>query len=145
MSRMISDLQKREVFKAIPASVTIGETTATASKIWSNQKLTSYPSITLNISQDGIQHYSDVVDGVLYYQATLTVHVLAETSQGLSGVVLAETLAGVIAAGIETWVTPLTGDVRIFDQESDISSIRSLGTSVEGVTDLVLSIKIYHS
>ncbi|AKB38069.1 hypothetical protein MSSAC_3479 [Methanosarcina siciliae C2J] len=71
MSRMISDLQKREVFKAIPASVIIGETTATASKIWSNQKLTSYPSITLNISQDGIQHYSDVVDGVLYYQATL--------------------------------------------------------------------------
>ncbi|WP_048173574.1 hypothetical protein [Methanosarcina siciliae] len=64
---------------------------------------------------------------------------------GIPGVVLAETLAGVIVAGIETLVTPLTGDVRVFDQESDISSIRSLGTSVEDVTDLVLSIKIYHS
>ncbi|WP_048184555.1 hypothetical protein [Methanosarcina siciliae] len=64
---------------------------------------------------------------------------------GDPGVVLAETLAGVIMAGIETLVTPLTGDVRVFDQESDISSIRSLGTSVEDVTDLVLSIKIYHS
>ncbi|WP_148705848.1 hypothetical protein [Methanosarcina siciliae] len=81
----------------------------------------------------------------MYYQATLNDHVLAETSLGIPGVVLAETLAGVIVAGIETLVTPLTGDVRVFDQESDISSIRSLGTSVEDVTDLVLSIKIYHS
>lgn len=125
--------------------VIIGETTVTASKIWSNQKLTSYPSITLNISLDGIPHYADVVDGVLYYQATLTVHILAETSSGIPGVILAETLAGQIASVIETWITPLAEDVRIFDQESDISSIRSLGTSVEGATDLVLSVKIYHA
>lgn len=94
MSRIISDLQKREVFKAVPSTVIIGETTVTASKIWSNQQLTSYPSITLNISHDGIPHYTDVVDGVLYYQATLTLHVLAETSQGIPGVILAEALAG---------------------------------------------------
>ncbi|WP_440948350.1 hypothetical protein ACSAZL_09040 [Methanosarcina sp. T3] len=60
MSRFISDLQKREVFKAIPSQVIIGETTVTASKIWSNRKLASYPSITLNISQDGLPVFTDV-------------------------------------------------------------------------------------
>lgn len=144
MSRMISDPQKREVFKAIPAHVTIGESTVTASKIWSNQTLTSYPSITLNVSQDGIPHYADVVEGVLYYQTTLTVHILAETVSGIPGVILAETLANQAVSAIETWIDPLAGDVRIFDQKGDISSLRSLGTSIEGVTDLVLSVKLYH-
>ncbi|AKB77936.1 hypothetical protein MSHOH_1453 [Methanosarcina horonobensis HB-1 = JCM 15518] len=145
MSRIISDPQKKEVFKAIPAQVTIGETTVTASKIWSNQKLTSYPSITLNISLDDIPHYVDVVEGVLYYQATLTVHVLAGTTHGIPGVILAEALAGQTVSAIETWIDPLPENVRIFDLEGDISSMRSLGTSVEGITDLVLSVKIYHS
>lgn len=87
----------------------------------------------------------DVVEGVLYYQATLTIHVLAETASGIPGVILAEALAGSIVSAIETWIEPLSGDVRIFDTEEDISSVKSMGTTVEGVTTLVLSVKIYHA
>ncbi|WP_269850197.1 hypothetical protein [Methanosarcina horonobensis] len=89
MSRIISDLQKKEVFKAIPAQLTIGETTVTASKIWSNQKLTSYPAVTLNISQDGIPALQMSWTVFLYYQAILT---LTETTQGIPGVILQKLL-----------------------------------------------------
>jgi len=145
LSRIISDLQKREIFKAIPAQVMVGETTVTASKIWANQKLTSYPSIAFNISQDGTPKYADVSEGVLYYQSTMTIHILTETVPGIPGVILAEEFAREIVSAIETWVDPLAEDVRIFDAEEDISAVQSLGTTVEGITDLALSVKIYHA
>ncbi|AKB78077.1 hypothetical protein MSHOH_1594 [Methanosarcina horonobensis HB-1 = JCM 15518] len=111
MSRIISDLQKKEVFKAIPAQLTIGETTVTASKIWSNQKLTSYPAVTLNISQDGIPALQMSWTVFLYYQAILT---LTETTQGIPGVILAEALAGQIVSAVETWIDLLAENVLIF-------------------------------
>lgn len=145
MSRIISDLQKREVFKAIPSTVAIGDTTVSASKIWANQKLTSYPTITLNFSNDGIPALVDVVEGVQYYQATLTVHVLADTVQKIPGAILAEAFANQIVSVIGTWIEPLAENIRIFDIEGDISSVRNMGSFENSTTtDLVFSIKIYH-
>lgn len=144
MSRILSTTQKKELFKAIPASVTIGETTITASKIWSNQILTTYPSITLNVSQDGLTDLTDIKAGPLYYRAMLTVHILAKTVQGIQGARLAETLANEVFEAIAAWTTPIEGDVRIFDSDTDIKSLQYLG-QINGVFDYVFSAIIYHS
>lgn len=144
MPRILSTTQKKELFKAIPASVTIDDTTVTASKIWSNQVLTTYPTITLNISQDGLLELADVVDGAIYYKSTLTIHVLAETASGIPGATLAEALCNEIVEEIASWTEPLPGDVRIFDSNADIKSVQSLGAE-NGVFDFVMSISIYHS
>ena len=144
MPRIISETQKKELFKAFPSQFTINKTTVSASKIWSNQIVTSYPTITLNVSQDGIPEISDVVDGVLYYKATLTVHVLAKTMQGIAGAILAEAMCNEIVEEVANWTEPLTGDVRIFDRDEDIKSVQSLGQE-NGVFDYAFSIRIYHS
>lgn len=146
MSKFISDNQKKELFLAIPSQVLIDGTKYTASKLWYNQKLTTYPAVTLKISSDGIPAYVDVVEGIQYYQALMTVHVLADNVSGKkSGTVLAEALAGQISAAAEHWIDPLSENIRIFDIENDISSIRNMG-NFEGTTatDLVFSIKLYH-
>jgi hypothetical protein len=145
MSRAISDTQKKAIFTELPASITLDTTTINASKIWSNQAVTSYPTITLNISNDGLaSDILDVEDGVLYYECTLTLHTLTENQDGFNGSTVAEAFAAAICTEIETWVTPLTSDVRIFNQDSDIKSIGNLGYEDEKY-DYVLSITLYHS
>lgn len=145
MSRVISEAQKKEVFKAIPSQIRIGSNTISSTKIWSNQKLTSYPTITLNISNDGIPALVDVVEGIQYYQTLLTVHVLADTTQGIPGAILADALSNLIISAICAWIEPLAENIRVFDTEGDISSVRNMGSFENSTTtDLVFSIKIYH-
>jgi hypothetical protein len=145
MARAISDTQKKAIFTNLPASITIGADTITASKIWSNQVITSYPTITLNISNDGLaSEIRDVSDGVLYYESTLTLHILTENQDGYNGARLAEQFAADICTEVESWTTPLTSDVRIFNPDTDIKSIGNLGY-VDEKFDYVLSITLYHS
>lgn len=145
MSRAISNTQKKAIFTNLPATVTIDETDITASKIWSNQAITSYPTITLNISNDGLaSEIRDVSDGVLYYESTLTLHILTENQDGYNGARLAEQFAADICTEVESWTTPLTSDVRIFNPDTDIKSIGNLGY-VDEKFDYVLSITLYHS
>jgi hypothetical protein len=145
MSRAISNSQKKIIFNSIPSTITIDETDITASKIWSNQAVTSYPTIDLNISNDGVQTgIRDVSDGVLYYQATLTIHIYTQNLDGFNGARIAEHFAADICSEIESWITPLTGDVRIFNPDSDINSIGNNGYEDE-IFDYVLSITLYHS
>ncbi|WP_407356801.1 hypothetical protein [Methanolobus sp. WCC5] len=144
MARALSDTQKRAIFTNIPASITIGEDNINASKIWSNQAITSYPTITMNISTDGIISVRDVSDGVLYYSCTLTLHILTENTSSYNGARIAEQFAADICTELESWTTPLTSDVRIFNPDEDINSIGNLGYD-EGIFDYILSITLYHS
>jgi len=146
MSKVISDAQKQLVKVTLPSSVTIGSNTYTATKLWSNQKLTSYPSIICNLTNDGYDTgIRDISTGILYYSCTLTIHVLVASVTGKdSGARVAEALAQAIITTVSGWTTPLTGDVRIFDIDSDISSVGYLGYDSE-VFDYVLSITLYHS
>lgn len=141
MARALSDTQKKAIFTSIPTVIT----GISASKIWSNQTITSYPTITLNISNDGIaSDIFDVSSGQLYYQATLTIHILTRNQAGQNGATIAESIASLICSAIEGWTTPLTGDVRIFSPQQDIASIGNLGYEDE-IFDYVLSITLYHS
>ncbi|WP_094226919.1 hypothetical protein [Methanolobus psychrotolerans] len=141
MARALSDTQKKSIFTSIPASIT----GISASKIWSNQAITSYPTITLNISNDGIASYVfDVSSGQLYYQSTLTIHILTTNQSGQNGATIAESFASLVCSTVEGWTTPLTGDVRIFNAQEDIASIGNLGYD-EGVFDYIVSITLYHS
>lgn len=144
MARAISNDQKKAIFTNLPSSITIGEDTINASKIWSNQAITSYPTITMNISTDGIVFVRDVTDGVLYYSCTLTLHILTENTSSYNGARIAEQFAADIITEIESWVTPLTSDVRIFNPDEDINAIGNLGFD-EGIFDYILSITLYHS
>lgn len=145
MSQIISDAQEKAIFTAIPAQVTIGETVINASKIWFNQAITSYPTITLNIATGGIaSDIRDIRDGVAYYEEILTIHILTKNQSGLNGSRIAKQFASTICAEIASWVTPLSGDVRIFSPADDIKSIGNLGYTDE-VFDYVLSITLYHS
>ena len=146
MSKVISDAQKQLIKVTLPSSVTIGSNTYTASKLWSNQKITSYPVITCNVSNDGYKtDIRDITNGILYYSCTLTIHIMAADQAGKdSGARVAEALALAIITTISGWTTPLTGDVRIFDPEDDISSVGFLGFDSD-VFDYVLSVTLYHA
>lgn len=144
MSNIISDSQKRAIYTALPSAVTISGTVINASKIWSNQRISSYPTITLNISRDGGDAEYDVTSGQLYYDSTLTVHILTKDTSGFNGAVIAEALAASICSTVAGWTTPLTGDVRIFDPRQDIGNLGNLGYDLD-VYDYVLSITLYHS
>lgn len=146
MPKVISDAQKQLVKVTIPSSVTIGSNTYSASKLWSNQKISSYPTITCNISNDGYHpDIEDITDGILYYSCTLTIHILVAQQTGKdSGARIAEAFAQAIISTISGWTTPLTGDVRIFDPRSDIGSVGFLGYDAE-VFDYVLTVTLYHS
>jgi hypothetical protein len=146
MSKVISDAQKQLIKVTIPSSVTIGSNTYSASKLWSNQKISSYPTITCNISNDGYHpDIEDLTDGILYYSCTLTIHILVAQQTGKdSGARIAEAFAQAIHTTISGWTTPLTGDVRIFDPRSDIGSVGFLGYDAE-VFDYVLTVTLYHS
>ena len=146
MSKVISDAQKQLIKVTLPSSVTIGSNTYTASKLWSNQKITSYPVITCNVSNDGYKtDIRDITNGILYYSCTLTIHIMAADQAGKdSGARVAEALALAIITTISGWTTPLTGDVRIFDPEDDISSVGFLGFDKD-VFDYVLSVTLYHA
>ncbi|WP_406660882.1 hypothetical protein V7O66_13745 [Methanolobus sp. ZRKC3] len=145
MARAISNTQKKAIFTELPASVTLDTTTINASKIWFNQEVTSHPTITFNISNDGLaSDIRDVSDGVLYYECTLTLHILTENQDGFNGATIAEQFAADICAEIESWTTPLTSDVRIFNPDSDIKSIGNLGY-VDEEFDYVISVTLYHS
>lgn len=143
MARILSTAQKKQIFTQLPAVVTIDEKTINASKIYPNQEITNYPVISLNFANDGVQYVKDVADGVLYYQSILTIHVQTKNDDK-SGATIAESFCNEIISEIESWVTPLSGDVRIFDPESDIKSIQNRGYS-ETVYDYVLSVNLYHS
>jgi hypothetical protein len=146
MSRAISATQKKAIFTNLPASVTSGSTTINASKIWSNQVITSYPTIDLNISNDGIaSDIRDAEDGVLYYKSTLTIHIYTENEHSsIQGAVVAEMFAAAICSEIESWTTPLTSDVRIFNPDTDIKSIGNLGFE-DDIFDYIISVTLYHS
>lgn len=146
MSRVISDNQKQLIKVSLPHLITIGNNNYTASKLWSNQKITSYPSIICNISNDGIETgIEDIVDGTLYYSCTLTIHILAKTYAGKdSGAVVCETFAQTIINTISSWTEPLHEDVRIFNPREDITGVGFLGYQSD-VFDYVISIKLYHS
>ncbi|WP_135612750.1 hypothetical protein [Methanococcoides sp. AM1] len=143
MSRVFTEAQKKEIFKQLPAAVTIDTTEINASKIWSNQELTSYPTISLNVSNDGIQHIRDVYDGVLYYQSTLTIHILTKEASGINGAIIADAFSQAIITEIESWTTPLTGDVRIFNAEEDIHSVQP--SYADHIFDYIISIDLYHA
>jgi hypothetical protein len=146
MTKVISDAQKQLIKVTLPSSVTIGSNTYTASKLWSNQKITSYPTITCNVTNDGYDtETEDVVDGILYYSCNLTIHILVAQQTGKdSGARIAEAFAQAIITTISGWTTPLTGDVRIFDPRLDIGSVGFLGYDAE-VFDYVLTVTLYHS
>lgn len=146
MSRVISDNQKQLIKVVLPHLITIGNNNYTASKLWSNQKITSYPSIICNISNDGIETgIEDIVDGTLYYSCTLTIHILAKTDVGKdNGAVVCETFAQDIITTISKWTEPLDEDVRIFNPREDITGVGFLGYQSD-VFDYVISIKLYHS
>jgi hypothetical protein len=145
MARAISNDQKKAIFTNLPASITIDTTTINASKIWFNQAITSYPSITFNISNDGIaSDIRDVADWVLYYECTLTLHILTENQDGFNGSRIAEQIAVDICSEIESWTTPLTSNIRIFNPDADIKSIGNLGYEDEKF-DYVISVTLYHS
>jgi hypothetical protein len=151
MARLLTKTQEQEIFKAVPSSFTIETKAITASKKYPNQMTdehSTYPVITLNYSQDGLPGpIDDLESGSPYYQSMLTVHVLAQDSSGLSGPVVARGIAQSVMTSVATWTTPITGDVRIFDPESDIHPIQNLGamTNDRSVFDYALSIDIYHS
>lgn len=147
MPRILSDTQKKEIFKNIPSSFIVNSTEFTATKIWSNQKITGYPTISINISNDGIaSDIRDIAAGILYYQSILTIHVLTEHSNGVNGAVIAEGIANDITTAIAGWTAPLTGDIRIFDPEEDIKPVRNLGLVADSETfDYTLSTNLYHS
>ena len=145
MPRILSNAQKKAVFVAIPASVTIDATPITASKIYPNQK-SGYPYISINFAGDGIPYIEDVVDGVLYYQTIMTIHVMTRDASGFNGARIAEELSNEIISEIESWTTPLTEDVRIFDPLTDIKSLQNDGFEDNtGVYDYILSINLYHA
>ena len=144
MPRILSNAQKKAVFVAIPASVTIDSTQINASKIYSNQEITNYPTISINFAGDGIPQIEDVVDGILYYQTIMTLHVITRNASGFNGARIAEELSNEIISEIESWTTPLTGDIRIFDPATDIKSLQNDGFEDE-IYDYILSIKLYHS
>ena len=144
MSRILSNEQKKAVFVAIPASVTIDSTQINASKIYSNQEITNYPTVSINFAGDGIPQIEDVVDGILYYQTIMTLHVITRNASGFNGARIAEELSNEIISEIESWTTPLTSDVRIFDPATDIKSLQNDGFEDE-IYDYILSITLYHS
>jgi len=145
MSRYLSNSQERAIFQALPLNVDIDGTIFNASKIWENQTITSYPTITLNVPTDGVpSDIVDVADGVLYYEATLTMHILTENAQGKNGAVIAKAFGNAIAAAVALWTTPLSGDVRIFNP-GDIKPLRNHGQFGSGIFDYVQSITLYHS
>jgi len=145
MSRAISNSQKKAIFSSIPSTVTIDSTDIAATKIWFNQVCNTYPYISLNISNDGIaSEIRDAEDGVLYYQATLTIHIYTENQDGFNGARIAEQIAADICEEIETWTTPLTSDVRIFNPDTDIKSIGNLEFE-DDIFDYIISVTLCHS
>lgn len=146
MSKVLSDVQKQAIRAHTADTITIGTNTYHASKLWSNQKITSYPSIVLNIANSGQDtDIKDVVAGPLYYSCILTVHILAKDEIGMdSGAVICEHFADVIIDEMETWIVPFEEDVRIFNPSSDISAVGFLGHQA-GYFDYVISIIIYYS
>lgn len=151
MARILTKTQEQEIFKAIPASFTIETVGFTASKIYPNQMTvehSSYPVITINFSQDGLKGpIQDLVGGVPYHQLMMTIHVLTQNSDGLSGPVIARGILQDIITEISTWTTPITGGTQIFDAESDIHSVLNLGQLPDGrsIFDYTLSIDLYHT
>ncbi|MCJ7694314.1 MAG: hypothetical protein MUO40_02710 [Anaerolineaceae bacterium] len=151
MARILTKTQEIEIFKAVPASFTIETVAFTASKIYPNQMTaehSSYPVVTINFSQDGLQGpLRDLVDGVPYYQSMMTIHVLAQNSGVLSGPVIARGIMQAIITAVSLWVTPITGGTHIFDAESDIHPMQNLGPLPDGrsIFDYVISIDIYHT
>lgn len=151
MARILTKTQEQEIFKAIPSSFTIESVGFTASKIYPNQMTvehSTYPVITINFSQDGIPGpIRDLVDGVPYYQSMMTVHVLAQNSDGLAGPVIARGIMQDIITAITAWTTTITGGTNIFNPESDIHPVQNLGTLVDGrsIFDYVISIDLYHT
>lgn len=146
MSRVLSDVQKQAIRAHVADTITVGNNTYHASKLWSNQKITSYPTITLNIANSGQDtDIKDVVAGPLYYSCILTVHILAKDEIGMdSGAIICERFADAIIDECETWIVPFEEDVRIFNPSSDISAVGFLGHQA-GYFDYVISIILYYS
>lgn len=142
MSRILSEAQKKAIFTNIPTSVTVNDEEVTASRIWANQ-VHGYPAISLNISNDGVRRIEDITNGILYYEATLTIHILTENTDQNNGAIVADAFSQAIVEEIATWTTPLTGDVRIFDSREDIGTTQNNGFE-DDIYDYIISVTIYH-
>lgn len=151
MTRILNTTQKKDIFVNIPSSFTIdGVVFSGVSKKYANQltinKDTVFPIISLNFAQDGIN--SDVVDvgeGVVYWKAMLTIHVLAKSASGLNGATICGGIAQGIMTEVKTWTTPLASDVMIVD-DFDIKPVDNKGIlqSFSGVFDCVFSVDLWH-
>lgn len=159
MTRILSKSQEQAVFQNIPANFTI-ETVAfnNVSKIYVTQMTkehSAYPVIALNFSQSGLaSDIRDISAGAIYYKTMLTIHILAKhyddrgvSGKYVNGALIAKGIGQGLMDAIKTWITPITGDVRIFDPDEDIHALENKGQVPEwgGAFDYVLWINLSHS
>ena len=155
LTRIMSKAQENAVFVALPKDFTIEAVVFNSvSKIYITQMTkehSTYPVITLNFSQTGLpSEIKDLVKGTVYYKTMLTIHILAKHYTGtpyVNGALIAKGIAQSIMDTVKTWVTPLTGDVRIFKPDEDIHALESKGQVPEwgNVFDYVMWLDLYHS
>lgn len=112
----------------------------------------TWPAITLNFSQDGLPGDIANIDPIPYYKTMLTLHVLTKhyddlPTEYINGAIIAKSIGQNIIDAIAGWVTPITGDIRIFDPDTDIKSFENMGelTDFSGVYDYTLSIDLHHA
>lgn len=154
MARILTTTQKKTIFTNLPANFTIdGVAFSSVSKKYANQitidEDTTYPVISLNYAQDGIQsQVIDVGEGVVYWKCMLTIHVLAKHASGLNGATICEGIAQGIMDEVESWKTPLdTDNFDLFTiDDDDIKPLDNRGILQQftGVYDYVFSINIWH-
>lgn len=150
LSEIISNAQKQQLKVLLPASVTIGSTTYPVAKKWSNQDIDSDITISVELSDDGMQTgIEDVIDGVLYYSISMTVHVIVKTEARESkylhhGAHIADTIAQAVITTIKGWITPTSENVRIFNERKDVQPIYQVEYEA-GKYDQTLIAKLYHS
>jgi len=152
MARILSDFQKKEIFKALPSKFTIGTVDFNASKKYANQltldEQSIFPIISLNYPlMGGNTILSAIAGNTRYYSTTLTIHILAKSVSGLNGAMIAEGIADNIIETINGWeLTPLTGGVMILSRMNDIKPLGNLGILQEysGVFDYILTVELCH-
>lgn len=159
MTRIMSKAQENAVFIALPKDFII-ETVSfnNVSKIYTTQMTkehSAYPVIALNFSQSGLaSEIRDIGAGAIYYKTMLTIHILAKnyddrsvSGKYVNGALIAKGIGQGIMDSVKTWITPITGDIRIFDPDEDIRALENKGQVPEwgGAFDYVFWINLSHS
>jgi len=151
MAEILSIAQKKTIFAAIPSSFTINSVAVTASKKYANQLVldddTAYPVISLNHSQDGLKGIVDAGIGGVMFKGMLTIHVYSKSTSSLNGVAMGDGVAQGIIDTLKTWVTPLTGDIKVFHPTVDIHPVnyQGLEPGLEGVHGFVFWVDLWHA